>query len=54
MENNKIITLFPHLPGAWVGDVMPMNNGSDLRLYYLYDKDNNGPTEIHPFYYFYT
>ncbi len=54
MENNKIVTLFPHLPGAWVGDVMPMNNGSDLRLYYLYDKDNNGPTEIHPFYYFYT
>lgn len=54
MENETIISLFPHLPGAWVGDVMPMNNGDDLRLYYLYDKDHNGASQIHPFYYFST
>lgn len=45
----KVTSLFPRLPGAWVGDVMPMTDGDSLRLYYLYDRDNN-TWPMHPFY----
>ena len=49
----KITSLFPRLPEAWVGDVMPMTDGNSLRLYYLYDRDNN-TWPMHPFYSFTT
>ena len=34
--------LFPTSHDAWVGDVMPMSDGKELKLYYLYDTDHNG------------
>lgn len=34
--------LYPTSRDAWVGDVMPMEDGDTLQLYYLYDTDHNG------------
>ena len=45
--------LFPTSHNAWVGDVMPMSDGEELKLYYLYDTDNNGPL-YHPVWLFTT
>ncbi len=49
----KVTSLFPRLYGAWVGDVMPMTDGDQLRLYYLYDLDANS-WPMHPFFSFTT
>lgn len=49
----KVTSVFPRLPEAWVGDVMPMPDGNGLRLYYLYDLNNN-TWPMHPFYSFTT
>ncbi len=49
----KVTSIFPRLPEAWVGDVMPMTDGNGLRLYYLYDTNNN-TWPMHPFYSFTT
>lgn len=54
MSNDTVVSLFPRLPNAWVGDVMPMNDGDKMRLFYLYDTDNNGSALMHPFYSFTT
>lgn len=45
--------LFPTSPNAWVADVMPMSDGNELKLYYLYDTDHNGPL-YHPIHLFTT
>lgn len=45
--------LFPTSHDAWVGDVMPMSDGKELKLYYLYDTDHNGPL-YHPIWLFTT
>lgn len=45
--------LFPISANAWVGDVMPMGDGDELKLYYLYDTDHNGPL-YHPIHLFTT
>ena len=45
--------LFPTSHDAWVGDVMPMSDGKELKLYYLYDTDHNG-TLYHPIWLFTT
>lgn len=45
--------IYPTSEGAWVGDVMPMTDGDDLHLYYLYDTDHNG-MGYHPIYKFST
>ena len=45
--------LFPTSENAWVGDVMPMGDGDELKLYYLYDTDHNGPL-YHPIHLFTT
>lgn len=45
--------LFPTSHDAWVGDVMPMSDGEELKLYYLYDTDHNGPL-YHPIWLFTT
>ena len=45
--------LFPTSANAWVGDVMPMGDGDELKLYYLYDTDHNGPL-YHPIHLFTT
>lgn len=45
--------LFPTSHDAWVGDVMPMSDGNELKLYYLYDTDHNGPL-YHPIWLFTT
>lgn len=45
--------LYPTSEDAWVGDVMPMTDGDELQLYYLYDTDHNG-AGYHPIYKFST
>ncbi|MDE7325517.1 MAG: family 43 glycosylhydrolase [Lachnospiraceae bacterium] len=45
--------LFPTSKDAWVGDVMPMSDGKQLHLYYLYDTDHNG-VGYHPIHKFST
>ena len=45
--------LFPTSKNAWAGDVMPMSDGNELTLYYLYDTDHNGPL-YHPIWLFTT
>ena len=45
--------LFPTSKNAWAGDVMPMSDGNELKLYYLYDTDHNGPL-YHPIWLFTT
>lgn len=38
----KEYNLFVKSGNAWVGDIMPLNDGEKLQLYYLYDTDENG------------
>ncbi len=45
--------LYPTSENAWVGDVMPMEDGDTLQLYYLYDTDHNG-VGYHPIHKFST
>ena len=54
MEPEKIVSLFPRLPGYWVGDVMPMTDGDQLRLYYLRDDESTNRRFINPNYSFAT
>ena len=54
MNSETVVSLFPRLKNGWVGDVMPMNDGNKMKLFYLYDTDNNGAALIHPFYSFTT
>ncbi|MBO4770525.1 MAG: DUF4975 domain-containing protein [Clostridia bacterium] len=51
-----INSLFPRVDGYWVGDVMPMTSpdGETLELFYLFDKNNNGNSVMHPFHMFST
>ena len=54
MNSETVVSLFPRLKKGWVGDVMPMNDGNKMKLFYLYDTDNNGAALMHPFYSFTT
>ena len=45
--------LFPTSTNAWVADVMPMADGKEMKIYYLYDTDHNGPL-YHPIHLFTT
>lgn len=54
MNSETVVSLFPRLKNGWVGDVMPMNDGNKMKLFYLYDTDNNGAALMHPFYSFTT
>lgn len=54
MESEKIVSLFPRLPGYWVGDVMPMTDGDQLRLYYLRDDESTNMRFLNPNYSFAT
>jgi len=51
---DTVKSVFPRVPGYWVGDVMPATEGDKLKLYYLFDTDNNGPKLIHPIWSFTT
>ncbi|MBP5256383.1 MAG: hypothetical protein J6Z80_04925 [Clostridia bacterium] len=56
-EDIEVInSLFPKAKGFWVGDVMPMTSPDDgkLDLFYLFDKNNNGSSVMHPFHMFST
>ncbi|RKD33119.1 glycoside hydrolase family protein [Lacrimispora algidixylanolytica] len=54
VENKeKEYKLFVKSNNAWVGDIMPLNDGEKLQLYYLYDTDNNG-VGYHPIHKFST
>ena len=49
MNSETVVSLFPRLKNGWVGDVMPMNDGNKMKLFYLYDTDSYAAALIHPF-----
>ena len=53
-ESAKIVSLFPRLSDYWVGDVMPMTDGDQLRLYYLRDDESMNRRFMNPNYSFAT
>ncbi|AST58292.1 putative 1,4-beta-D-glucan cellobiohydrolase [Thermoanaerobacterium thermosaccharolyticum] len=53
LSNQVIRRLFPRLESAWVGDVMPLVDGKEIYINYLYETDYNG-VAYHPIYQFTT
>ena len=53
LSNQVIRRLFPKLESAWVGDVMPLVDGKEIYINYLYETDYNG-VAYHPIYQFTT
>ena len=53
-ENNMPYSLFPKPLTGWVGDVMPMNDGDNVQLYFLQDARDGQPGGFHPIHKFTT